>query len=123
MMFAGTVIPPLFVYAIGSMWLGWVFFTFGFIGFSLGIFEANFLNVLTPLGPVTKSWAIMGYPAAFAGINVVGMSLVSLGMPVQVLFWYIALCVPVCGLLLSCRVAAKIRAASRSVPSSGEQEA
>eukprot|EP00931_Biecheleriopsis_adriatica_P019615 TRINITY_DN13327_c0_g1_i1.p1 TRINITY_DN13327_c0_g1~~TRINITY_DN13327_c0_g1_i1.p1 ORF type:complete len:479 (+),score=99.24 TRINITY_DN13327_c0_g1_i1:195-1439(+) len=94
LMMLGTLVPPVFVYAAGSTWLGWVFFTFGFIGFSLGIFEANFLTVITPLGPLTKSWAIMGYPAAFAGINVIGMSLVSLGMPVQVLFWYIALCVP-----------------------------
>lgn len=94
MMFIGTLVPPLFVYAVGSNWLGWVFFTFGFIGFSLGIFEANFLTVITPLGPLTKSWAIMGYPAAFAGINVIGMSLVSWGMPVELLFWYITLCVP-----------------------------
>jgi len=93
-MMLGCLIPPFFVYAVGSTWLGWVFISFGLIGLSLGIFECTFLNVITPLGPLTKSYAIMGFPAAFAIVNVIGMSIVSFGVPVQALFWYILVCLP-----------------------------
>jgi len=94
-MMLGCLIPPFFVYALGSTWLGWVFISFGLIGLSLGIFECTFLNVITPLGPLTKSYAIMGFPAAFAIINVLGMSIVSFGVPVHALFWYIVVCLPI----------------------------
>lgn len=94
-MMVGCLIPALCVYVIGSTWLGWVFLSFGCVGMSLGIFECTFLNVITPLGPLTKSWAIIGFPAAFAIINVFGMSLVTVGMPVSVVFWYIVCCLPI----------------------------
>eukprot|EP00928_Gymnodinium_smaydae_P079709 TRINITY_DN63568_c0_g1_i1.p1 TRINITY_DN63568_c0_g1~~TRINITY_DN63568_c0_g1_i1.p1 ORF type:complete len:486 (-),score=87.46 TRINITY_DN63568_c0_g1_i1:312-1769(-) len=93
-MMLGCLIPPLFVYRLGSLWIGWVFLSFGLIGLSLGVFECTFLNVITPLGPLTKSWAIMGFPAAFAIINVIGFTFVSFGMPEETLFWYVFCCMP-----------------------------
>lgn len=97
--FTGVSIPPLVVYAIGAKWLSTVFLSYGLIGLGLGIFEATFLSVITPLGRLTKAWAIMGFPAAFGMVNIVGMSLVSVGMPVPVLLWYISLSVPLGALI------------------------
>mmetsp|Transcript_48698 Transcript_48698/g.122907 ORF Transcript_48698/g.122907 Transcript_48698/m.122907 type:complete len:435 (-) Transcript_48698:91-1395(-) len=102
--FIGVSIPPLVVYGMGSKWIGTVFLSYGLIGLGLGIFEATFLSVITPLGRLTKAWAIMGFPAAFGVVNIVGMSLVSFGMPVPVLFWYISLCVPLGGLIFGSMV-------------------
>jgi len=102
------LVPPFCVYLLGSSWMGWVFISFGLIGLSLGVFECTFLNVITPLGPLTKSWAIMGFPGAFAIINVIGMTLVSFGVPVQALFWYVACGVPLGALLFSKTIAPQI---------------
>jgi len=117
-MMIGCIIPPLFVYLLGSTWLGWVFLSFGFLGLGLGVFECTFLNVITPLGPLTKSWAIMGFPAAFAIINVFGMTLVSFGLPVQALFWYIVCCMPVGILVFATRIAPQL--ARQVVTSAGK---
>lgn len=96
LMVAGTIIPPLFVFTLGMNWMGLVWMCYGTIGLSLGIFEPTFLSVITPLGPLTKSWAILGFPAAFGIVNIIGRSCMALfGTPVSVLFWYIVLCVPV----------------------------
>merc|ERR1719277_1783953 len=97
------------VFTLGSSWLGWVFLSFGCIGLSLGIFECTFLNVITPMGPLTKSWAIMGFPAAFFIINVFGFLLVSFGVPVQALFWYVVLGMPVGVALFATRIAPQLR--------------
>ena len=96
-MMLGCLIPPIFIYSLGHLWIGWAFLSFGLVGMSLGVFEVAYLNVITPLGPLTKSWAIIGFPASFAIINVIGFTLVSFGMPVAVLFWYI-----VSSLLMAC---------------------
>jgi len=109
-MMVGCLIPPLFVFTLGSSWLGWVFLSFGCIGLSLGIFECTFLNVITPLGPLTKSWAIMGFPAAFFIINVFGMTVVSFGVPVAYLFWYIVLGMPVGVAIFATRIAPQLQA-------------
>merc|ERR1719401_3281592 len=115
-MMIGCLIPPLFVYLLGSTWMGWVFLSFGLLGLGLGIFECTFLNVITPLGPLTKSWAIMGPPAAFAIINVFGMTLVSFGLPVQALFWYIVCCMPVGIFLFATRLAPQLALQGGSKP-------
>eukprot|EP00930_Biecheleria_cincta_P031922 TRINITY_DN22137_c0_g1_i1.p1 TRINITY_DN22137_c0_g1~~TRINITY_DN22137_c0_g1_i1.p1 ORF type:complete len:472 (-),score=58.49 TRINITY_DN22137_c0_g1_i1:149-1495(-) len=94
-MLVGTLLPPLIVFTFGNRWLGWVFLSFGCIGLSLGTFEATFLAAITPLGPLTKSWAIMGFPGAFAIVNVFGGLLLYAGLPVVVLFWYIVFGLPV----------------------------
>merc|ERR1719436_400658 len=108
-MMIGAAIPPFFVYLLGSTWLGWVFLSFGFLGLGLGTFECTFLNVITPLGPLTKSWAIMGFPGAFYIINVFGQLLVWAGVPVVALFWYIVLCLPAGAALFAFRVVPKVR--------------
>mmetsp|Transcript_4195 Transcript_4195/g.12250 ORF Transcript_4195/g.12250 Transcript_4195/m.12250 type:complete len:436 (-) Transcript_4195:186-1493(-) len=92
-MFLGCLIP-LCVFLFDLTWVGLVFISYSMIGFALGVFEPTFLSVITPLGPLTKSWAIMGFPAAFGMINIVGMSLVALGMTVELCFLWIALCLP-----------------------------
>lgn len=124
-MFLGALIPPFCVFALESHWFGWVFLSFGLIGLSLGVFECTFLNVITPLGPLTKSWAIMGFPAAFFLINVLGFLLVSFGMPVQVLFWYVVACMPFGAALFAFRVVPRLRevwseSAGRAARADGE---
>jgi hypothetical protein len=60
------------------------------------MFEGSYLSVISPLGPMTKSWAIMGFPAAFGLINVVGrLSMVYLNVPVELLFWCIVVGIPI----------------------------
>lgn len=111
-MLVGTMIPPLIVYMFGNRWLGWVFLSFGCIGLSLGTFEANFLTAITPLGPLTKSWAIMGFPGAFAIVNVFGGLLLYAGLPVIFLFWYIVVGLPIGIFVLARCVVPKLRALS-----------
>lgn len=99
-MFVGVVIPPVFIFALGSTWIEWVSMSYFSIGLALGVFEATYLSVISPLGPSTKSWAIMGFPAAFAIVNILGQSLMALfDMPVVVIMWYIVLCMPVAAIL------------------------
>lgn len=95
LVFIGALVVPLVVYTLGVNWLGTVFFSYGLIGLGLGIFECTYLSVITPLGKLTKAWAIMGFPASFGFINVVLMSIVSVGLDVRYVFWYVALFVPV----------------------------
>jgi len=92
----GTFIPPAMIYGLGNNWIGWVPLSYLSIGFALGVFECTYLSVLVPLGPRTKSVAIMGFPAAFAIVNIVGQSLMQLfHLPVSYIFWYIFFCQPV----------------------------
>ena len=111
-MMLGCLIPPVFIYSLGHLWIGWAFLSFGLVGMSLGVFEVAYLNVITPLGPLTKSWAIIGFPASFAIINVIGFTLVSFGMPVAVLFWYIVLCMPIGLIIFAKRIVPKLREGS-----------
>jgi len=107
LMFFGVLIPPLMIFTFGSLWLGWVPLAYGSIGLALGVFECTFLSVISPLGPLTKSWAIMGFPAAFFIVNVFFQSLRALfNVPVVISFWYVALCLPV-GILCFKRIAPK----------------
>ena len=112
LMMLGCVIPPVCIYSLGHLWIGWAFLSFGLVGMSLGVFEVAYLNVITPLGPLTKSWAIIGFPASFAIINVIGFTLVSFGMPVAVLFWYIVLCMPIGLIVFAKRIAPKLHTGS-----------
>lgn len=92
----GVMIPPVCVFTLGSQWLGWVPIAYGSIGLALGVFECTYLSVISPLGPLTKSWAIMGFPAAFFIVNVFWMSVRTLfNIPVVASFWYVAICLPV----------------------------
>lgn len=94
-MFLGTLLPPLFIFTLGCRWVGIVPISYGLIGLSLGVFECTYVSVISPLGPKTKSWAIMGFPAAFALVNIVGQSLMVLTkMKVVYIFWYVVACQP-----------------------------
>mmetsp|Transcript_10018 Transcript_10018/g.22059 ORF Transcript_10018/g.22059 Transcript_10018/m.22059 type:complete len:436 (-) Transcript_10018:235-1542(-) len=104
-MFVGTIIPPLFIFTFESNWLGWVPIAFGCIGLGLGVFECTFLSVISPLGPLTKSWAIMGFPAAFFIVNVIWQSIRAVwDIPTVLPFWYVAACLPI-GILCFRRIA------------------
>ena len=118
-MMIGCLIPPVFIYSLGHLWIGWAFLSFGLVGMGLGVFEVAYLNVITPLGPLTKSWAIIGFPASFAIINVIGFTLVSFGMPVAVLFWYIVLCMPVGLIIFARRIVPKLCAGSADSGAAG----
>eukprot|EP00928_Gymnodinium_smaydae_P055434 TRINITY_DN38989_c0_g1_i1.p1 TRINITY_DN38989_c0_g1~~TRINITY_DN38989_c0_g1_i1.p1 ORF type:complete len:562 (-),score=127.50 TRINITY_DN38989_c0_g1_i1:125-1750(-) len=91
----GCLIPPLCVFTLGMDWIGTVFLSYGFSGLGLGIFECTFLSVITPLGGRTKAFAITAVPAGFALINVVGLLLTSVGVPVENVYWYATACIPV----------------------------
>jgi hypothetical protein len=93
-MLTGCLIPPLFVFALGNDWIGFVFLSYGFSGMGLGIFECTFLSVLTPLGGRTKAFVLQGIPVGFAMINVLGMILTATGVPVENVYWYVVACVP-----------------------------
>lgn len=94
-MLVGCAVPPIFVFGMGSTWIGHVFISYGLSGIGLGIFECTFLNVITPLGKQTKVWAIMGAPIGFGFVNIVGLLCTSVNMPVDALYWYIVCCIPV----------------------------
>jgi len=55
----------------------------------------TYLNVITPMGKLTKAWAIMGIPIGFGIVNILGLLCTSAGMPVSLLYWYIVLLIPV----------------------------
>ncbi|CAJ1348365.1 unnamed protein product [Effrenium voratum] len=93
-MLVGVAIPPLLVFTLKWHWVYSVFFSYVLSGLGLGIFEVTFLSVITPLGKATKSWAIIGAPAGFATINILGLTLTSFGIPTVLLYWYIVACIP-----------------------------
>eukprot|EP00438_Fugacium_kawagutii_P007310 Skav235704 [mRNA] locus=scaffold280:327233:328582:- [translate_table: standard] len=95
LMFVGVMIPALLVFTFNWDWVYSVFFAYILSGLGLGIFEVTFLSVITPLGRATKSWAIIGAPAGFATINILGLTLKSFGMPAVCIFWYIVACLPI----------------------------
>lgn len=93
-MFVGVLIPSLLVFTLKWHWVYSVFVAYMLSGLGLGIFEVTFLSVITPLGRPTKSWAIVGAPAGFATINILGLTLNSFRMPVVYIYWYIVACLP-----------------------------
>ncbi|CAE8697968.1 unnamed protein product, partial [Polarella glacialis] len=99
----GALVIPLVVYTFGCKGLWTVFVAYGMIGLGLGIFECTFLSVITPLGKLTKAWAIMGFPAAFGIINIVMMTFVSVGLPVSAVFWYVFASIPIGALVFGFR--------------------
>mmetsp|Transcript_39532 Transcript_39532/g.101489 ORF Transcript_39532/g.101489 Transcript_39532/m.101489 type:complete len:379 (+) Transcript_39532:359-1495(+) len=50
----------------------WVYVAYMLGGVAIGTFEANLLAVITPLGPTTKLWAIIGMPVGIVIITVLG---------------------------------------------------
>mmetsp|Transcript_89486 Transcript_89486/g.186953 ORF Transcript_89486/g.186953 Transcript_89486/m.186953 type:complete len:465 (+) Transcript_89486:136-1530(+) len=94
----GVLVPPIFVWAMGSDWVGWVFVHFGLLGVGVGVFESTFLSNISPLGKNTKAWAIMGAPLGLAIINIFCQILHSkkvLGLDAVWFYWYIAITMPV----------------------------
>lgn len=55
---------------LSTKYLSVVFFAYFLGGISIGSFEANILNVLVPLGPSTKLWAISGMPVGIVSTTV-----------------------------------------------------
>ena len=98
-MFVGITIPTILVFSLGWDWVGSVFIAYILSGLGLGIFEVTFLSVITPLGRATKAWAIVGAPAGFATINILGLTASSFGLEMVYIYWYILACLPV-GLFL-----------------------
>jgi len=92
--FVGCLIPPLFVFSLGYDWIGSVFLSYGFSGIGIGVFECTFLAAITPLGGATKSLVIMAVPIGFGMINVFGMICTSVGVPVEIIYWYVVGCIP-----------------------------
>lgn len=87
----GAMVPAICIYGYGSRSIVWVFVSYGLIGIGIGVFEATFLAVITPLGRQTKFWAILGIPTGFFTIGVPGILLVGLGLHPTVLYWYVVL--------------------------------
>lgn len=91
----GSAVPPLFVWAFGSKWVGLVVISFGLVGIGVGMFECTYLAVIRPLGHLTKAWAIMGAPLGFAMVDIFGLLCTSAGMPPVFLYWYVVASIPV----------------------------
>lgn len=66
----------------------WVYVCYIVGGIGVGTFEANLLATITPLGPDTKVWALVGMPAGFTIISVFGYALMGL-FDVSVVFLYL----------------------------------
>lgn len=93
-----VLVPPVLVYRAGSDWMGIAFLHFGLLGIGVGVFEGTFLSVISPLGKLTKAWAIMGAPLGLAIVDIVCQLLHSkaiLDMSPEYFYWYIAICIPV----------------------------
>jgi len=92
-----VLVPAVAVYRMGSSWIGIAFIHFGLLGIGVGVFEGTFLSVISPLGKLTKAWAIMGAPLGLAIVDIVCQLLHSkavLNMSPEYFYWYIALCLP-----------------------------
>eukprot|EP00929_Paragymnodinium_shiwhaense_P072517 TRINITY_DN36803_c0_g2_i1.p1 TRINITY_DN36803_c0_g2~~TRINITY_DN36803_c0_g2_i1.p1 ORF type:complete len:445 (+),score=45.56 TRINITY_DN36803_c0_g2_i1:66-1400(+) len=102
MVAVAVLIAPICVWLFDSTWMGWAFLHYGLLGLGVGVFEGNYLSVISPLGKDTKSWAIMGTPLGLATICILGQLLCSKAIVgeeghknnPQVLYYYIAMCVP-----------------------------
>ena len=57
-------------YIVNSKSLVFVFLAYLISGVGIGTFESNLISCLTPLGPTTKSWAVIGIPVGFNMISV-----------------------------------------------------
>ena len=55
----------LMYFILQSSWVGWVYVAYMCGGIAIGSFESNLLSTITPLGPNTKMWAIIGMPVGF----------------------------------------------------------
>jgi len=88
----GSMVPAICILMAKSDWIGWVCISYMLIGMGIGVFEATFLAVITPLGKTTKSWAILGIPSGFFLIGVPGMLLMGVGLPAQAIYWYVVVC-------------------------------
>jgi len=97
LVFIAVLIPPVFVWGLGSHWIGHAFLHYGLLGIGVGVFEGTFLSVISPLGAHTKAWAIMGCPLGLALVDILGQlgtSKETLDMNPVVIYWYIAVCLP-----------------------------
>jgi hypothetical protein len=61
-------------------------------GMSTGIFDANFISTITPLGERTKGWALLGQPIGFKIISILGFALMGfVDLPVVYLYGFVFL--------------------------------
>eukprot|EP00927_Polykrikos_kofoidii_P080963 TRINITY_DN78019_c0_g1_i1.p1 TRINITY_DN78019_c0_g1~~TRINITY_DN78019_c0_g1_i1.p1 ORF type:complete len:445 (-),score=39.72 TRINITY_DN78019_c0_g1_i1:109-1368(-) len=93
----GILVPLVMRYMIGSQWIGIAFLHYGLLGVGVGIFEATYLSLISPLGHETKAWAIVGVPLGFGIVDVLAFILhskLTLHLaPVWFFFW-VAFCLP-----------------------------
>ena len=71
-----------------STWVGWTYIAYLCGGVAIGSFESNLLSTITPLGPDTKVWAIIGMPVGFTCISVIGYAVMGV-FGISVVFLYI----------------------------------
>ena len=71
-----------------SIFVGWVYISYLFGGIGIGSFESNILSTITPLGHLTKLWAMMGISIGFLIITVGGYGMMSL-ININVIYIYI----------------------------------
>ena len=74
------------VFVRESKSIAWVFLAYALGGTAIGSFESNLLSCITPLGHATKVWAIIGFPAGFACVSIVGFMLTAAGVPPVALY-------------------------------------
>jgi len=61
-------------------------------GIGVGTFESNLLTCITPLGPNSKIWAILGMPFGFNFVSIVGYFLMSWGLTPPFIYCFVAVC-------------------------------
>eukprot|EP00949_MAST-11_sp_MAST-11-sp1_P002202 g2202.t1 len=93
------------VIGAGSHWLGWIYLCYFMGGVAIGTFESNLLSCITPLGPRTKVWAIIGMPVGFNIISIGGYAVLAAlhkeheHSPLMFLYMYVFFAC-LCGILL-----------------------
>jgi len=98
----GVAVVPIACWMFDSKWMGWAYIHFTLLGLGVGVFEVTYLSVISPLGKLTKSWAIMGIPLGLALVDIVGQLVCStqfVGVEghhenPQYIYWYIVICIP-----------------------------
>jgi len=75
-----------------STQLPFVYLVYLLGGVAVGTFESNLLTCITPLGPKSKIWAILGMPFGFNFVSIVGYFLMSWGLVPSFIYGFVAVC-------------------------------
>jgi len=86
-----TLIIAVFFVA-ESIHIPFVYLIYLLGGVAVGTFESNLLTCITPLGPKSKIWAILGMPFGFNFVCIIGYFLMSWGLAPPYIYGFVVVC-------------------------------